>query len=320
MWPLSGDPALTPRPSIDRIVKFISPAGWTIVVTSCKTPCVVGSCKVPPTSCSDRDSNPIVDVDTTYLGMPNMRLRHDSSTPMILRMTQDTWVAQATDNESFPCTPFIIETYNVSIDNFRFATEGCVAQLANTSAITGTLPSRYWATTTPVLVATNTAPLTRLSRLQFAATGNVAGLGDAVVRVIPQSEGSTVDLNGSVFTDLVGRVDTRSPVAVAAGLLLPEYTGSITVAGSTRMISMRNNDETGRSVTDWMGSVRTPTPPPPLRACPTEDDLHRTNSIYIYVTAGLASVVVIIIIVLIVWHMRERLREKQQKEMVEKKE
>lgn len=309
--PLSGDPDTVQRPTLANILQFISPAGWTIMITSCRDSCNIDTCKLEPTACQVRDiNNPLIDFDeTVYLDVPNVRIRHDTDTPLTVRMTQDTWVSQAADNESFPCSPFVIVTHNVSIHNFKFATEGCVAQLSNTSTITGQTPSHYWVTTTPVVVATNIAVRTQLSSLQFASSGTVTNRGDAVVRVIPEFEGNIVDLNGSVFTALTGRIDTASPVAIAAALLLPSYTGDIVVT-STRMISMLNNDPTS-GVTAWMGSVRTPPPLPPPVVCKTEADLHKTNTIYIIVVSCLAAALVIIITVLTVNHMRHRLRTQQ---------
>jgi hypothetical protein len=303
--PLAGDSSIA-RPSLASVVDFVSPAGWTIIISTCQDACNINTCKTVPTSCAVRvNVNPIIDVDeTVYINKPNVRIRHDSlQSPVTLRMTQDTWVDQAADNEPFPCSPFVIEAHNVSIHHFQFATEGCVAQLANASAITGQSASRYWATTTPVVVATNVAASTQLAHLQFASTGNVAGLGDAVVRVIPEAEGDVVDLDGAVFNTLTGRVDTTSPVAVAAAVLLPEYTGTITV-NSTRVLSMRSDN-----VPAWMGSVRTPPPPPPPIICKTEDELHRTNTVYIIVVSCLAGVLVIIVLAMTVSHVRKRLRD-----------
>ena len=296
------------------ILRFISPAGWTIVISACQDNCGINTCKLVPTPCVVYDhDNPMVDFDeTVYLDVPNVRIRHDAlpnGAPLTLRMTQDTWVSQAADNESFPCSPFVVVTHNVSIHNFKFATEGCVAQLANTSGITGQTQSRYWITTTPVVVATNVAARTNLSKLQFASSATVTNRGDAVVRVIPEFEGDVVDLDGSAFTELTGRTDTASPVATPVALLLPEYTGTITVS-STRALTMRRDDP-ARSITDWMGSVRTPPPPPPPVVCRSEKDLHKTNVVYIIVVSCLAAALVIIIVAATVSHMRTRLREQQ---------
>jgi hypothetical protein len=293
-------------------VRFVSPAGWRIIITSCKTPCVIGTCKTPPgDSCGSafRDTIPVVDTDTIYIDTPSVSITHDSAAPMVLRMTQDTWVAQAADNETFPCSPFVIVTHNVSISGFSFATEGCVAQLSNTTGITGASPKQYWATTTPVVVAVNVAARTRLSNMQFQSSTNVASRGDAVVRVLPESEGDVVDLDGSIFASLTGRVDTASPVATAAALLLPEFTGTITVS-NTRMLTMRDSDPTA-SVTAWMGSTRTPPPPPSPVVCKTEAELHRTNVIYIITVSCLSGALVIGVVIAIVVHMRGRLRQQQ---------
>ncbi len=324
-WP-NNDVNVQTHPSLTDIISYISPAGWTIFIADCTGTCT--ACSVPPTSCTGSAD---VMVTTTYVDVPNLVIRPAPASVGRFRLVMDgtTWASEAANNESYPCSPFVITTHNVTIRDFTFTTAACVAEIPGFLSIAGMAPSLLWLMTTPVIVLADVAPLTHLKNLAWVSLTSVNSRGDAIARIVPNTPGVTIDLNGSIFEGLSGRVDLDSPVArsstgtsnIAPALLISVHSGTITVS-STRYMVMRTDSLT-YSVGAWMGSTRAMSGAlvPDCPVCRTKEELHKTNLIYIIVTASLGGIFVIVTIVLIIVHVRDR-RKMDQLELAkfEKKE
>lgn len=237
-------------------------------------------------------------------------------------MDDNTYASEAANNESYPCSPFIVTTHNVSIIGFKFATEACVANVQAFIQISGLPPSIFWLMTTPVIVLADVAPLTRLDTLSWSSTASQTSRGDAIVRIIPSTPDAVVNLNGSVFTGITGRVDTASPISkltlsgtsnAVPALLIAPYSGTIVVNANTRFLTLRT-DTVDNSVGAWMGSSRAMTGlvAKECPVCKTAEQLHKTNMIYVYVAAAVTGVAIIAVIILVVVHVRDR-RKMDQK-------
>lgn len=316
------------HPSLTDIISYISPAGWTIHVALCVDLCSDATCRVPPTSCGTYPAGGTVHIDTTYIDVPNLVIRQapaagTAGAPIaVITMDDDTYASEAANNESYPCSPFIVTTHNVSIIGFKFATEACVANVPAFIQISGLPPSIFWLMTTPVIVMADVAPLTRLDTLSWSNTASQTSRGDAIVRIIPSTPDTVIDLNGSVFTGITGRVDTASPVSkltpsgtsnAVPALLIAPYSGIIVVNANTRFATLRT-DTVDNSIGAWMGSSRAMVGlvAEECPVCKTAEQLHRTNMIYVYVAAAVTGVAIIVVIILIIVHVRDR-RKMDQK-------
>jgi len=212
----------------------------------------------------------------------------------------------------------VITTNNVTVTNFKFSTDDCVAQLPGWFPISGVPPRLFWLMSTPVIVQSDSAQQTQLRSLSFSSSSTVASGSDAVVRIIPRVEGTIINLNGSVFSSIVGRVSLSSPISLCdssasatPALLISVYSGTITLS-STRALTLRN-DVGATSLGAWMGStdVESGVPDAACPVCLSKEDLHRTHVIYIIVGSVIGGFVFIVATVLIIVHLRHRLKADQ---------
>jgi hypothetical protein len=239
---------------------------------------------------------------------------------MNLQIDAPTWASQASSNESYPCSPFVITTYNVSIVNFQFDIDQCTANLPSWFAVAGQPSSLFWIMSTPVIIMADNAINTTLTLLSFAqGTGASNTRGDAIVRVIPETAGAIVNLDGSVFTTVVGRPDMASPIYMSAlpnpsypGVIIGVYSGTIRTSG-TRVATLRL-DANSTSLGAWIGTtaIASGILPASCPVCKSEEELHRTNTIYIIIGSVVGGAVLIVVSIAIFVHVRNRRKAEQK--------
>lgn len=247
---------------------------------------------------------------------------------MTVQIDANTWASQAAANETYPCTAFVITTYNVSIINFRFDTDACTANLQSWFAVAGQPSSLFWIMSTPVIVMADNAMHSTLRSLSFYNTAAQTNRSDAIVRIIPETPGTIINLDGAVFSSVIGRPDYASPIfmhatptAASIGVVIGTYSGAITTNSGTRAVTLRTGAPYGTSVGDWFGStyISSGVLQEPCPVCKTDKELHRTNTIYIIVGSVVGGAVIIGVSVAIFVHVRNR-RKAEQKAAIAKSE
>jgi hypothetical protein len=195
-----------------------------------------------------------------------------------------------------------------------------LTELSGWIAVLGLPPGIFWRMATPVLVVSDSAVGTKLTSLTWTSTTSVSGTtgGDAIVRIFPETLNAAVNLDGSVFTSIVGRINLNSPLSLTApttpssapAVLVSLYSGSITFS-QTRFLTQRT--DVAQSIGSWMGSARTGTDPlaEQCPVCKTAKELHKTHVVYIIIGSSVGGLLLIGATVLIIVHVRNRMRNAQ---------
>lgn len=252
--------------NIADVLDVIDATGWTLLVDACgrQTPVAAST----PLACTlEQTLLPSVSIQGGYITTANTAIRSmqsASSVSVSVALTED---AYSSVNE-YPCTSFFVQAPNVSIEFFSFTITGCVSVLAQTRAISGLPPSDIWMYATPIIAQDkdNNLALMHLSHL------TLLGGGDAVARILPDSPDDIINIDGAQFYNVVGTVNTSSPIthtdAIAFAVVIGPANGVVTLS-QTAAIGF-GGDIVGVPVLgQWLG-VQTGVSPPSCKptGCP----------------------------------------------------
>lgn len=251
--------------NIADVLDVIDATGWTLLVDACgrQTPVaastpLTGTCTATPVD---------VSIQGGYITTANTAVRSMQSASNVRVSVVLTEDAYSPANE-YPCTSFFVQAPNVSIEFFSFTITGCVSVLAQTRAIGGLPPSDIWMYATPIIAQDkdNNLALMHLSQL------TLLGGGDAVARILPDSPDDIINIDGAQFYNVVGKVNTSSPIThtdtVAFAVVIGPANGAVTLS-QTAAIGFGGDIVGVQVLGQWLG-VQTGVSPPSCKptGCP----------------------------------------------------
>jgi hypothetical protein len=250
---------------ISEILDSIDASGWTLLVDACgrNEPSTLASTPLPCLT------QPVpVSIVGAYITTSNTAVRSmqwASGTSALVTLTASDY----TSINTYPCTSFIVQAPNVSIEFFTFDIYGCVSIMSQIRAIGGLASIDIWMYATPIIAIDRSNDLSLMHMTQLSLTNG----GDAVVRILPYKSADTVNIDGAQFYNVTGRLNTSSPInysgAAAFGVITGPASGNV-VAYDTKAISF-GGSVTGMPVLGpWLG-IQIGVSPPSCKAsnCPS---------------------------------------------------
>jgi hypothetical protein len=171
-------------------------------------------------------SQAAVPQQAVLLATPNTAVRSMlPSTAVSIEQTSTLFAS--TLNTDYPCAAFFIVAENVTIENYTFDLTDCVTSLLRTRSLNSLPTADIWLYATPVVGIADSLAGIHLTSL------TLTGGGDAVARLLSFSSGTVLNLDNAQFYNIVGNVNTSSPLISREtdspfGIITSSASGNIT--------------------------------------------------------------------------------------------
>lgn len=258
-------------------------SGWTLLVDPCgrkEADAPNGAINVPDTTnaaCQNAGTN-AMHMSDVYITAANTAIRSMRGQANPVPVKLDWW--DYASEVDYSCSAFIVQAPQVTIEYFVFDISGCVTTKVQDMILGGKNTVDVWSSATPIVARDkqNDFRQTHFSYLTLSSGG------DAVARFIPHNEGDTINMDGSQFSNIVGKSNVSSPVVPKEsianngdvfGIILGVAEGIVTLSGGTKAVGFGGPVVGVPVLGQWLGIQPKVSPPtcvpsacPKAPACP----------------------------------------------------